>query len=276
MKNFKLSHGWIYRFKKRYNIISRAQTTTSKCQAANKENARALLHSARMELVNKIKKLGVPAYRIGNCDQTKFRFEPLPGFTLDFKGRKSVPINALQNEKSGFTVHLALTSSGNKIPPLIIFKGKGKLPPKIEIPEDKTCFICCSPSSWINKNIFSYWLQEVWYPAVKKKTSILVLDNFGGNIADSVLTIADKLNITLFRLPSGTTSISQPLDHHIIAKFKRRFYQKYNEWRQEKDPNFTQPAYKWRNQCVEWVCDAWYNGISVRTIRRAFKATITP
>ena len=57
MKNFKISHGWIYRFKKKYNIISRAQTTASKCQAANKGSATTILQSARKELTNKIKNL---------------------------------------------------------------------------------------------------------------------------------------------------------------------------------------------------------------------------
>ena len=185
-----------------------------------------------------------------------------------------MPITALKNEKSGFTVHLALISSGNKIPPLIIFKGRRKLPPKFEIRGDKTCFVCCSPSSWINQNIFSHWLQQVWYPAMNKKPSILLLDNFSGNITDSVHVIANQLQITLFPLPSGTTSISQPLDHHIIGKLKSEFYQKYNEWRGDKEPGFRQPAYKWRNQCVEWICDAWYNSISVRMIQKAFKATI--
>ena len=169
-KNFKLSHGWACSFKKRYNIISRARTTTSKSQSINKKNATALLHSARKELKNKIKQFGTPSCRIGNCDQTKFQFEPLPGFTLDFKECKSVLITALQNEKTGFTAHLSVTSNGNKLPPLIIFKGKRELPPKIKIPGEKTCFVCCSPSSWINQGIFSNWLKEIWYPAMKKKT----------------------------------------------------------------------------------------------------------
>ena len=107
-----------------------------------------------------------------------------------------------------------------------------------------------------------------------KKKSIFILDNLKAVQTENVFNEAKKLDITMFFLPSNTTPISQPLDHHIIRQVKRGVCCLYNNWRKKKTPRFKQPMYIWINQCVQWVCEAWDKKVSKRMIKKAFKETL--
>lgn len=222
----------------------------------------------------KKRELGVTAFNTGNCDQTRFQFEPLSNHTLDKIGVKSVPITALNNEKSGFTVHLGATQDGRKAPPLIIFKGKKNEPAKLKLPEQYSVMVRSSPSSWINKNLLAEWLEHCWFPIMNSRPSLLILDNMKCDETNEVTGKAQELGITLMNLPPNTTAMSQPLDHNIIRRVKEGYLQRYENWRQKKEFDFKQKAHEWRNLSVTWVCEAWWDDIKPTTIKKAFRATL--
>ena len=52
-------------------------------------------------------------------------FDLIPGCTIDKKGRKEVRVRSTGSEKRHVTVVLTCTTSGEMLPPMIIFRGKG-------------------------------------------------------------------------------------------------------------------------------------------------------
>ena len=192
------------------------------------------------------------------------------------KGRVILFSTYCNNEKLGFTVHLCVTESGIKAPPLLIFKGKRKTPARLKLPEEYQVIIRCSPTGWINEDMFAEWMEDCWYHLVNKKPSILILDNMRGNTTDAIKCIANRLQISLFQLPPNSTAISQPLNHHIIKQVKSSFMQQYEHWFQTVDINCKKPTFEWKNQCIEWLCKSWWNDIKTSNVKRAFRATVFP
>ena len=60
---------------------------------------------------------------IVNCDETPLYFEMIENKTIAFTGEKNIIIKTNGGEKKGITCLLAITASGKKLKPLLIFKG---------------------------------------------------------------------------------------------------------------------------------------------------------
>lgn len=81
------------------------------------------------EVINKRKKLSIfddnyNLNRIVNIDETPVFLELVSDKTYDVKGAKNVIIKAGGNYKNHVTIILAVTGSRNKLPPILIFKGR--------------------------------------------------------------------------------------------------------------------------------------------------------
>ncbi len=58
-----------------------------------------------------------------NCDETPLYFEIIENKAIDSIGEKNIIIKTNGGEKKHITCLLAITSSGKKLKPLLIFKG---------------------------------------------------------------------------------------------------------------------------------------------------------
>ena len=71
---------------------------------------------------------------------------------------KTVPIKTIGHEKSSFTLVLACTASGQKLPPMIIFKRKTvpkeKFPPGIIVRGNK--------KGWMTEDMMKDWINTVY------------------------------------------------------------------------------------------------------------------
>ena len=56
-------------------------------------------------------------------DETPVQFEFPSSRTLEFSGRRTVPVKSCGAEKRSFTVTLAVAADGSKFPLAVIFKG---------------------------------------------------------------------------------------------------------------------------------------------------------
>ena len=66
-----------------------------------------------------------PEY-IGAMDETPIWLDMVAETTLDHIGKKSIPIKSTGNQKARITVVLAAKANGDKLKPMIIFKGVRK------------------------------------------------------------------------------------------------------------------------------------------------------
>jgi hypothetical protein len=70
------------------------------------------------------KTFDTPLEALGNMDETGIWFEMPPKRVLDVRGRKGVRVLTAGQEKQRITVVLGILANGDKLPPMIIFRGK--------------------------------------------------------------------------------------------------------------------------------------------------------
>jgi transposase-like protein len=129
LEDFKASRSWVARFKDRNNLVQRART-----QVAQKfpEDAPLIIKNFlknSQEITKNINKEYIISF-----DETPIWFDMLRSSTIDFRGVREVQIKTTGNDKLRFTVVLAFTASGKKLPPAIMFKLKNN--PKGNFPKD--------------------------------------------------------------------------------------------------------------------------------------------
>ena len=122
ISDFKSSRGWLCRWKARHNIGMRRGTNTA--QKVPADFADKLLDlRERIITIRKANDIGPSG--IINMDQTMCRFDMPPSYTNSVRGSKTIRIKTTRAEKKGFTIALAATAAGEKLPAVVIFKERG-------------------------------------------------------------------------------------------------------------------------------------------------------
>lgn len=193
-----------------------------------------LLHKFRRAIIALRKANHIDPSQIVNMDQTMCRFDMPPNRTNHVKGSKTIRIKTTQAEKKGFTVALAATAAGEKLPAVVIFKECGGslgarvqwnlcIPPNIRVR--------ATTSSWMTTEECHFWLEQA----------------------------KCHCNADVVIIPDGCTSIVQPMDRCINKPFKESMRASWQEWMREDRAkttmgNLKQPT---RQDVLNWVSKAW-------------------
>lgn len=70
----------------------------------------------------------IDPHSIINMDETPVYFDMTGGMTHTLKGSKDVLQKSTGHDKTRFTVCLAVSAAGKKLPPMLIFKNLMKIP----------------------------------------------------------------------------------------------------------------------------------------------------
>ena len=111
---FRSSADCCYAFMRRNNLSIRRRTLISQKLPENYEDK--LVEFQRF-IIKQQKQHNSELSQIGNADQTLLTFDLPSATTVALKGSKTVSINMIGNEKNRFTVMLACTADGGKLPP---------------------------------------------------------------------------------------------------------------------------------------------------------------
>lgn len=122
LQSFKCSSGWLHRWKARYNVGYRRGTNTSQKIPADYADQ---IFKVRKEIIKLRKKHMIEPSQIYNMDQTMCRFDMPQNRTNARRGGSTIRIKTTRAEKKGFTVALAASASGERLPAVIIFKERG-------------------------------------------------------------------------------------------------------------------------------------------------------
>ncbi|KAL1426096.1 hypothetical protein MTO96_018569 [Rhipicephalus appendiculatus] len=128
---FKGSPSWVRRFMKRKGLVLRRRTSV--CQKLPAEFEHKLVEYQRFVIELRRQRCYMRCH-MGNADETPAWFDMPSNTTVTEKGAKQVKLLTTGNEHSRFTVMLACTADGKKLPPYIIFKRKTL--PKEDFPRD--------------------------------------------------------------------------------------------------------------------------------------------
>ena len=122
IERFKASPMWLRCWKRRFGVGMRSGTNASQKVPADFAE---LLQDFCRSIIQARKVHKVDPSDIINMDQTMVRFDMPRSKTNNVRGKKDIRIKTTKDEKKGFTVALAATATGEKLPAVIFFKEKG-------------------------------------------------------------------------------------------------------------------------------------------------------
>ena len=212
-------------------------------------------------------------------DETPIYFEMFSKTSVAKIGERSVNVKTFGSDRNRISLILCISANGLKLPPLIIFKGQlngriESLLSKNNYVKNKKIYALCQPISWADKNIFLFWLQNVFFNNkhisndIKK---ILILDRVTSHYDDDLVNIFKKNNSKYILIPPRLTRYLQPLDVSINKPFKQYMHHFDIDFR-IKNQNTKKPSY---NDIIEAVVNIWYDEkiITQNEIIKSFKVT---
>ena len=212
---------------------------------------------------------GASVSNLGNADQTPLTFDLPINRTVDFVGNSSVTIKTTGSEKNRFTVMLACTADGTKLPPYVIFKRKTllkeKFPPGL--------IVRVQEKGWMDEPLTLDWICSVWGTLNRGTWKMLVLDSFCAHHTAKAKAALKAVNTDLVIIPGGLTSMLQPLNMSINKPFKSAIHKLWNEWMMSRQHTFTATGRQRRVDLVticQWILTAWEQ-ISISCITNRFK-----
>ncbi|CAB1111596.1 unnamed protein product [Ectocarpus sp. CCAP 1310/34] len=131
------------------------------------------------------------------------------------------------NSRENTTVVTTISANGATWAPTIIFKGQRLQPDWFaERNGPKDARYTCTDSSFMQGDVFIMYLKDFHKQlddrgVLDGKPHILVLDGHASHVSYEFIKLAMDLNIILFKLPSHTSHITQPLDVVAFGTFKK-------------------------------------------------------
>lgn len=211
--NFSASNGYIQGWARRNGWTNVALHGSG--ASANVEEAATRMAEIRRQLE------GVDPDLVYNVDETGLLYRCLPSRSyVPSADRRLERGSKAMKSKDRVTLTLCCNSNGtHKLPVTMIGKA---VQPLCFTGDGNRCPLpyFSQKSAWTDTNVFQRWFQEVFLPAIKRRTRshvFLIMDNLGchGDISDP--------QVTIIELPPNTTAVYQPLDAGVIAALKRRY-----------------------------------------------------
>ncbi|CAN0445423.1 unnamed protein product, partial [Pylaiella littoralis] len=284
---------WYQRFRKRHRFSIRRRTSMGqKLTKGHEGMAWATLMKLREALVKRAGAIYArrypPAPELGNMDQTPVQHEMPAETTLQQRGDKDARIaTGGESEKGRFTLCLAVTADGKKVPVRIIFKGTPFIPTVTGVgratqPRKNSIATKILPQNrrnWCDLRECKLWIKESWRvrpnngSVLKQRACILVLDDFKCHKDDEFIAFLKRdTNTIVIFIPGGLTPLLQPLDRMLNKQMKRLLRGMYTTHsasaaRDPKTGKLTPPG---RGAVSTWCKDAWAT-ITPEMVKTCFK-----
>ncbi|CAI7908990.1 unnamed protein product [Closterium sp. NIES-54] len=240
--NWRASFRRATRFRMRWHLARRVKTKMGQKLAAD---CKAKVESF-WEFVREMRSLhDYSLDLILNADQTPLFLEMPTEHTLEMKGARTVHVRSAGYEKERVTVMLAVTASGLKLPPYVVFKRKTI--PKVPIPADKRLVVRAQDKGWMDESLVQDWITQVMVPFLKplrestgrRREALVVLDSYRSHLSEVVGQTMRMFWLSRAVIPGGCTPLVQPLDVSINRAFKCGVRHRYSGWFEEEGINTT-------------------------------------
>jgi hypothetical protein len=219
---------------------------------------------------------------IVSMEETNFDFDQEAGETLANRGDRTSG-QAVTGSANRCTVLLAVTMSGGKLPPYIIFKGKDargsrvwkefattEAMTKFGYPEE--AFYAVQPNAWMDEKRFLDWTERVWKPFIVRPAasahgSYMIMDEFKVHLMSSCLNALQDIGTGVDFVVGRYTGCVQILDKGINRPFKGYARENFEHWMMTNN-NQRHPT---RGEVASWIDDAW-NKISMICIKNTWRS----
>jgi len=230
---FHCSRGWFLGFTKRWSISRRRITK----QATKTPSDELQVVNSFLRFIRRVSfQYNYPASRIMNMDETPIPFEYLDRYTYSQKGAKTVSTRSLRSGwgKRQATLILYIFADGIKRLLLkLIFHGTedGTIAAKESQFYSPGVTVEYNPKAYNNKQLIMKWLDDEVAPYCQPQPQgpfLMVLDQASFHRTKPILDWLRGHSITPGVVPSGLTSLLQPLDTAVNKVFKQHL-KKYTE-----------------------------------------------
>lgn len=178
-----------------------------------------------------VAKVQYPPELIINADETSWHLLQTGLTTVTDKGTDGVYCqfpNA--GPKECLTVMAAITRNGNKLPLMVICKGKtDRCQQKItESPilkryiDQEKLLVTCSESGWTTEDVSLQYLEWMKHGYAHGNSMALLWDVYSAHRTENVKQFAARNDIGMMFIPAGQTGEWQPLDFRIFGSLKAR------------------------------------------------------
>ena len=277
-KSYHALMNWCYRFLKRIGYSIKKVTH----QAQELKNNSKEMTSNFFNYIYNIRKdlLIFDKYElIGNVDETAIYYENIYNTAIERIGGKNVSVRTFGKDKLRISAVLSILANGLKLPPLLIFRGKTGGPKEKKLQKNIHCikgeiYIKCQDNAWTDTNIFSYWLNNIWFAPNNYRNinnTLLVLDRATTHFDDSFNKLFENHNSKYVMIPPGQTCFLQPLDTSINKCIKQFMRQEDTLFR-IKTANIRPPS---EEDIIEMFVKIWYDETKIRkdVIIKSFKTS---
>ncbi|CAG2190986.1 unnamed protein product [Mytilus edulis] len=197
------------------------------------------------EYISKInnvrEKHNIPDTLIINWDQTGCQLVPGGDWTMEKEGTQQISISGL-DDKRQITLLLAVSMSGDLLPPQLIYPGKTDrcLPKGVDFPS--TWDVTCTETHWSNEDTMMQFVNKVIVPYVDEirdsmplnnsttQKAIAIFDVFKAHRGERLLNLLKDNDIVPLFVPAACTDRLQPLDLSVNREYKEQLKSHFHDW----------------------------------------------
>lgn len=226
---------WFLAFSKRNNLsIKKPQSVEiarkKSCNPFTIETYFKLLESTLEELGLK----NVP-HRIWNLDESSFCTDPSK---IKVVGGKNLPCTRTTSApgRENISVLLVASAAGDKVPPLIIFRGKNiwdqwQAPGNSGYPNTT---YAATTNGWMEVEVFERYFEKCFLTAIgDERPVLLIYDGRSTHLSLKLIETACQSNVTILKLPPHTSHLLQPLDLSVFKPLKTSWDQELVKWQRQ-------------------------------------------
>lgn len=216
--SFKISNGWICRFKARHDFLRRKPKHVKKVKTSELKDREDSKYEFVCLIEDAIDKYGSDC--VMNMDETPAWCRELPSSGWTTRNRKHCKTESWGNPKQRITILPTITVSGKKLAFGWINRA-GTLLGVSRMKIDGQIRSYYSDSGWINAGIMVRYLEEIVKPYLRGRPGALIIDDYSAHWEENVIEKAKELNIELIKVPIGNTADFQPLDISVNGPMKQ-------------------------------------------------------
>lgn len=171
------------------------------------------------EVLNELDLKGRPD-KVWNLDEASFGNDPGKTKVVGARGFASTRTIA-SSGKDNVTILFRAIAAGDKLPPLIINRGKNTWDQCMsEQGYEKTSY-AATTNGWIDSKVFEKYMTNTVLPHLSQDPpALLIFDGHSTHIQLKILEDAQKCGVTIIKLPSHASHLLQPLDLSVFKSMK--------------------------------------------------------